>query len=153
MIAKTVTKEIFECKAQELLTVVADVSSYVHFIPFCSKVEVCDLCSNNRNEVFSALLYINLKFTTETFLTNVTVSKNTNSILISSNSDPFKKLVANWSFIDTDKFCKVTFSLNVTFNSFLKEKLFLLSFDKIALKIMDAFEKRAHKLKISNGIQ
>ena len=42
MLKKTLTKNVYDCRANELLNVVADVKSYANFIPFCSDVEIYD---------------------------------------------------------------------------------------------------------------
>ena len=71
------------------------------------------------------------------------VDRKLNTISITGNSKPFKSLTADWSFIEKDNFCEVTFSLEVSFTSFIKEKLDSLSFEKVALNVIQAFENRA----------
>ena len=68
-----------------------------------------------------------------------------NTISIVGDTKPFKSLIADWSFIEQDNFCKVTFSLELSLSSFIKEKLVAISFEKIALKVIDAFESRAKR--------
>ena len=143
MLKKTLTKKVYDCKANDLLKVVGDVKSYTDFIPFCSDVNIFNRSVSHYQDYFSARILINLKFTSETFLTNVLVNKKLNTILITGNTAPFKNLIANWSFVDAESFCEVTFSLEVSFKSLIKEKLVSLSFDKMAVKIIDAFEIRA----------
>ncbi len=143
MLKKTLTKNVYDCKANDLLNVVADVNSYSDFIPFCSDVAIFDRFVSKELECFSARLLINFKFSAESFETRVVVDKKLNTVSITGNTKPFKSLTAEWSFIEQDNFCKVTFSLDVSFTSFIKEKLVSISFEKIALRIIDAFESRA----------
>ncbi len=143
MLRKTLTKNVYDCSASDLLNVVADVQSYGEFIPFCSEVDVYDRMCSKESESFSARLLINFKFTSENFVTKVLVNRNLNTISITGNTRPFKSLIADWSFIEEKDFCKVTFSLKVSFSSFIKERLVSISFEKIALNIIDAFECRA----------
>ena len=143
MLKKTLTKNVYDCRANDLLNVVADVKSYTNFIPFCSDVEIYDRSISDEIEYFSALLSINFKFTSENFETKVVVDRKLNTISISGDTKPFKSMIADWSFIETDNFCEVTFSVEVSFSSFIKEKIFAISFEKIALKVIDAFEGRA----------
>ena len=147
MIKKTVIKSIYNCRSIDLLNVVSDVKSYADFIPFCSAVEIEDSTVSRELECFSARLLIDFKFTTETFSTKVIVDKKLKRISITGNTKPFKSLVADWSFIEQDDLCKVTFSLEVSFNSFVKEKLVSVSFEKVAFNIIEAFEKRAKEKK------
>lgn len=142
MLTKTLTKNVYDCRANDLLNVVADVQSYPEFIPFCSKVNIYDRVCLQDLESFSAHLLINLKFTSENFLTKVVANRRLNTISISGDTKPFKSLIADWSFIEEKDFCKVTFSLRVSFSSFIKERLVSISFEKIALNIIEAFECR-----------
>ena len=143
MLKKTLTKNVYDCKADDLLNVVAAVKSYPDFIPFCSEVFIFDEFVSHELEYFSARISIKFKYAAENFETNVAVNRKLNTISITSTTKPFKSLIAEWSFFEQENFCEVTFSLQVSFNSFLKEKLVSISFDKIALKVIKAFESRA----------
>ena len=145
MLKKTLTRNVYDCSAGDLLNVVADVKSYKNFIPFCSDVDIFDRSFSKELECFSALLSINFKFTTENFLTKVSVNREKSTISIIGDTKPFKSLIAEWSFIEQDKYCKVTFSLEVSFTSIIKEGLVSISFEKVASTILDAFQKRARE--------
>ena len=145
MLKKTLTRNVYDCSAGDLLNVVADVKSYENFIPFCSYVVIFDRSLSKELECFSALLSINFKFTNENFLTKVSVNREKSTISIIGNTKPFKSLIAEWSFIEQDKYCKVTFSLEVSFTSIIKEGLVSISFEKVASTILDAFERRARE--------
>ena len=142
MLKKKLTKKVYDCRASDLLNVVADVKSYADFIPFCSKVDIYDKFVLHELECFSARLSINFKFGGENFETKVEVNRKLNTISITGNTKPFRSLNAEWSFTEKDNFCEVTFFLEVSFSSFIKEKLVSISFDKIALNIIEAFERR-----------
>lgn len=143
MLKKKLTKKVYDCKANDLLTVVADVKSYADFIPFCSDVDIYDNFVSKELEYFSACLFINFKLATENFETKVVVNRKLNIISITGNTKPFRSLIAKWSFIEKENFCEVTFSLDAAFTSYIKEKLVAISFEKIAVKIIDAFESKA----------
>ena len=145
MLKKTLTKNVYDCTANDLLNVVADVKSYTNFIPFCSDVEVYDSSISDEIEYFSALLSIDFKFTSENFETRVVVDRKLNTISITGDTKPFKSMIADWSFIEKGNFCEVSFSIAVSFSSFVKEKIVSISFEKIALNVIDAFEKRARE--------
>ena len=145
MLKKTFTKNVYDCRANDLLNVVADVKSYTNFIPFCSDVEIYDRSNSDEIEYFSALLSINFKFTSENFETKVVVDRKLNTISISGDTKPFKSMSADWSFTEKDNFCEVTFSVEVSFSSFMKEKIVSVSFEKIALNVINAFESRARE--------
>ena len=148
MLKKTLTKKVYDCRAIDLLNVVANVKSYSDFIPFCSDVEIYNRSVSQELERFYARLLINFKFTTESFETKVLVNRKLKNISIYSDTKPFKSLIAEWSFIEKDNFCKVTFFLEVSFSSFIKEKLVSISFEKIASNVIDSFEKKAKEINI-----
>ena len=143
MLKKKLTKKVYDCRAYDLLNVVADVKSYVDFIPYCSDVDIYDKFVSKDLEYFSARVLINFKLAAENFETKVAVNRNLNTISITSNTKPFRSLSAEWSFIEKDNFCEVNFYIEVSFKSFIKEKIVAISFEKIALNIIDAFESRA----------
>ena len=143
MLKKKLTKKVYDCRANDLLTVVADVKSYADFIPFCSDVDIYDNFVSKELEYFSACLFINFKLATENFETKVVVNRKLNIISITGNTKPFRSLIAKWSFIEKENFCEVTFSLDAAFTSYIKEKLVAISFEKIAVNIIDAFESKA----------
>ena len=143
MLKKTLTKNVYDCRASDLLNVVADVKSYSDFIPFCSNVDIYEKSGTAEQEHFSACLSIDFKFTIENFETKVAVDRKLNAISISGDTKPFKSLNAEWSFIEKDNFCKVIFSLEVSFTSFIKERLVSLSFEKVAFNVIESFENRA----------
>jgi len=142
MLKKKLTKKVYDCRANVLLNVVADVKSYADFIPFCSEVDIYDNFVSHELECFSACLLINFKFAVENFKTKVEVNRKLNTISICGNTKPFRSLNAEWSFIEKENYCEVTFYVEASFTSFIKEKLVAISFDKIALNIIDAFERR-----------
>ena len=143
MLKKTLTKKVYDCRTSDLLDVVADVKSYSDFIPFCTDVDIYDRFVSQELEHFCARLFISFKITTESFETKVLINRKSKNISIFSETKPFKSLIAEWSFIEQDNFCNVTFSLEVSFSSFIKEKLVSMSFEKIASNVINAFEKKA----------
>ena len=106
MLKKKLTKKVYDCKANDLLTVVADVKSYADFIPFCSDVDIYDNFVSKELEYFSACLFINFKLATENFETKVVVNRKLNIISITGNTKPFRSLIAKWSFIEKGKFLR-----------------------------------------------
>ena len=70
MLKKKLTKKVYDCKATDLLTVVADVKSYVDFIPLCSDVNIYDKFASKELDYFSACLFINFKLASNFFLTS-----------------------------------------------------------------------------------
>ena len=86
MLRKTLTKNVYDCRASDLLNVVADVKSYSDFILFVQMSIFMRGLLRESKEHFSASLSINFKFTIENFETKVAVDRKLNTISISGNS-------------------------------------------------------------------
>ena len=67
--------------------------------------------------------------------------------MIKSSDSPFKNLNSEWVFEQIEDDCLVSFLVDATFKSFVIQKIISLSFDRIAEKIIIAFEERATSLR------
>ena len=145
---KNFIKRIFKCHSGFLLDIVADVESYSEFLPLCKKVEILDNWTESSVKKFRASVLIEYKFFKERFVSEVTVDKVKSKITIKSSDNPFKALNSEWVFEQIEDDCLVSFFLDTTFKSFVIQKIISLSFDRIAEKVMNAFEERATLLRL-----
>ena len=146
---KKFLQRIPQCFAETLIDIVADVESYGEFVPLCREVKIIKyLESNKKKKIFKANVFIEYKFFKEAFISEVSIDKKNYKIIIQSNESPFKNLYSEWSFEQLGKDCVVTFSVDVSLKSFLMDKLISLSFDRIAKKVIFAFEGRARREKL-----
>ena len=67
--------------------------------------------------------------------------------MIKSSDSPFKNLNSEWIFEQIEDDCLVSFLVDATFKSFVIQKIISLSFDRIAEKVIIAFEERATSLR------
>ena len=142
-------KRIPESSSNSLMDVVSEVESYGEFVPLCREVKIIkNLESNIFEKKFKANVFIEYKIFKEAFITEVSIDKLNKKIIIQSNESPFNKLYSEWTFNQVEKDCVVTFFVDVSFKSFVIEKVISLSFDRIAKKVISAFEGRVIRKKL-----
>ena len=140
------SKRVPKCSPDTLMKIVADVEAYGDFVPLCKEVRVMEILGDDESKKkFKASILIEYKIFKEAFVSEVSVDKKNSKIIIKSNEKPFKDLYSEWTFDQLESDCEVTFFVNVSFNSFMIEKIISLSFDRIAKKIISAFEERVIK--------
>ena len=145
---KKFSKRVPNCSSDTLMKMVADVETYGDFVPLCKEVRIIErLLDDESKKKFKASIFIEYKIFKEAFVSEVSVDKENNKIIIRSTEKPFKELYSEWTFDQLESDCKVTFFVKVSFNSFMIEKIISLSFDRIAKKIISAFEERVVKEK------
>ena len=142
-------KKIPKCNSETLMNVVADVEAYGEFVPLCKEVRIIEyLRSDEIKKEFKASISIEYKIFKEAFISNVCVDKETCKIIIQSTENPFEDLYSEWTFEQLEDDCLITFFVNASFKSFMIEKVISLSFDRIAKKVISAFEARVFREKL-----
>ena len=144
------SKRVLRCNSDKLLKMVADVETYGEFVPLCKEVRIIEnLRDEGTKKKFKASIFIEYKIFKDSFISIVSVDKENNKIIIQSTEKPFKDLYSEWTFDQLEKDCEVSFFVKASFNSFMIEKIISLSFDRIAKRIISAFEERVAKEKLS----
>tara|TARA_Y200000002_G_C22310445_1_gene508284 strand:+ start:143 stop:577 length:435 start_codon:yes stop_codon:yes gene_type:complete len=134
---------ILPFSAIELYDVVIDVEAYPDFLPWCLSAKIIKKIDKNN---FDAELKVGYKAIDEKYISRIK-SKYGKKINSKAISGPFKVLDSTWTFIDTgEKKCNVEFIIEYEFKSFFLDKVMGSLFKKATLKMLDAFEKRAHFL-------
>ncbi|RLN94170.1 hypothetical protein BBJ28_00009675, partial [Nothophytophthora sp. Chile5] len=132
----TETKVVpFTC--EEMFDVVADVSRYHEFLPFCVESRV--LRRPNAN-VMEAALRIGFNIFTEAYTSRVTMVRPDKVVAKAIDSPTFKRIET------TPGSCEVDFKVTFEVTSFLHANAIQLFFDDVALTQLNAFIGRARKL-------
>jgi coenzyme Q-binding protein COQ10 len=135
---------------QQIFEVVADVGSYMEFLPLVERSTV-----RNRKpafdeyESFSADLVIGYKKMGihEAFSSQVETSLANFSVNAVSSGNAVKKLISSWQITAVeDNKSDITFAVDYEMKSHLLQMLLGGMFDHAAKKVMGAFEARAEKL-------
>ena len=128
--------------AVQMFTLVNDIETYEHFLPWCRSSTVLE---RTENEVKASMEIAHSGFH-QTFTT-----KNQNveaeSIKMMLVEGPFKYLNGYWNFQSLgDNGCKVTLNLEFEFSNRLLGMTFGKLFGKLAGSMMDAFTDRAKEI-------
>lgn len=143
---KTVHKTVLIWhSAHEMFQLVADVTQYPRFLPWCSEGTVLEeTASGMVARVGMSFSGLKKSFTTR----NVHVPDQ--RIHLELVDGPFSHLDGTWVFKPvgdgSQKACKIEFTLNYGFSSHTLAALVGPVFDKIAGNLVDAFVKRADQV-------
>lgn len=143
---KTVHKSVLIWySAAEMFSLVTDVASYPQFLPWCNQASVLeDTADGMTAKVGISIAGLKQSFTTRN------VHETDRRVSLTLVNGPFSHLDGDWHFIplgdDTQRACKVEFTLSYDFNNATLASLVGPVFDKIAGSLMDAFVKRASQV-------
>lgn len=128
-----------------MFALVADVTRYPEFLPWCSEGAVLE----EQGDVMVARVGMSISGIRKSFTTRNT-HDDQRSIRLELVDGPFSQLDGNWEFValggPEQKACKIVFTLNYAFSSRTLEALVGPVFDKIAGSLVDAFVKRADQV-------
>ena len=140
---KTVNKSVLIWySAAEMFALVTDVASYPQFLPWCDQSAV--LAEDEQG--MTAKVGLSIAGLRQSFTTRNTHIENS-KVSLKLVDGPFSKLDGQWDFIsvgkDSDRACKVEFTLSYDFDNLALSALVGPVFEKIAGSLVDAFVKRA----------
>ena len=137
---KTVTRSlILPYSAEEMYDLVADITHYQDFLPWCAKSQVLahdDVSVTARLDV--KYKQVNSGFTT---CNHMSAKRGIRMELVEG---PFSALTGEWQFVPLDEnACRIELEVMFSFSGALKERLMTPVFDRICNELADAFAARA----------
>ena len=133
--------------ADEMYALIADVSSYPEFLPWCSGCRIRDRKLVGSHEVLDADLIISFKVFRERFGSRVTLKPEEQRIDVEYLDGPFKYLNNHWQFKPmSDNSCEVDFFVDFEFRSKTLQAIIGVVFGEAMRRIVRAFEDRARDL-------
>ena len=128
--------------AEQLFDLVADVSRYPEFMPWC-------LASRIRKQTDSALvadLIIGFQVFKEQFTSYIQMDRDALVIKVEYAEGPFKYLTNRWKFIQHPDGCVIDFYVDFEFKSRLLQTVIENLFTEAVRRMVSAFEARADQL-------
>ncbi|MDG2405236.1 MAG: type II toxin-antitoxin system RatA family toxin [Paracoccaceae bacterium] len=132
--------------AQKMYDLVADISAYPAFLPWCSAARIRSQEANGDSEVVAADLVISFRVFRESFASRVELWSATKRIETQYLEGPFKYMASSWEFIDTDTGCEVVFFVEFEFKNAILQGIIGVVFNEAMQQIVHAFETRADAL-------
>lgn len=128
--------------AQLMYAVVADVAQYPKFLPWVVALRVL----SRREGGMTAEMAVGYGGLRERYISDVVLVEDARTIAVTQTSGPFKVLENHWRFTPRDEGCDIEFSIRFEFKSRLLQSLAGAKFEKVMLKMTDAFVARAKAL-------
>ena len=125
-----------------MFAVVSDVEKYPEFLPWVVALRVL----SRRDNGLTAEMAVGYGGLRERYTSDVALDPALHRIDVVQTQGPFKALENHWRFTDTDKGCEVDFAIAFEFKSRLLHGVAGHAFEKVMLKMADAFEARAAAL-------
>lgn len=142
-------KRIVPYSAEQMFGLIADVSRYPEFLPWCAAARVRSRqpLPDGTGEVIEADLVISFKLFRERFGSRVTIRPQERRIDVEYLDGPFRYLHNHWRFDPRGaKHCEIDFFVDFEFRSALLQRVIGLVFNEAMQRIVRAFERRAEAL-------
>jgi len=131
--------------AELMYAVVSDVEKYPEFLPWVVALRV----PSRRDNGLTAEMVVGYRGLRERYTSDVALDPAERRIDVVQTKGPFKKLENHWRFTPKGEGCQVEFSIAFEFKSRLLHGVAGHAFEKVMLKMADAFEARAAALSFS----
>ncbi len=133
--------------AQQMYDLVADVSRYPEFLPWCAAARIRSTTPiADGGTMMSAELVISFKVFRERFGSRVTLWPAENRIDTEYLDGPFRYMKSDWAFTDVEGGCEVQFFVDFEFKNAVLQAIIGVVFNEAMQRIVRAFERRAAAL-------
>lgn len=142
-------KRIMPHSAEQMYNLIADVSAYPKFLPWCTAARINNTkaTEDGTGTIIDADLVISFKLFREKFASRVTLNPTGSHIDVEYLDGPFRYLNNHWQFNALDDgSCEVDFFVDFEFKSPMLQAVIGLVFNEAMQRIVRAFEKRADEL-------
>lgn len=140
-------KRLLPYSAELMYGIVADVEQYPKFLPWVVALRVL----TRRENHMTAEMAVGYGALRERYTSDVTLDPATRRIDVVQIKGPFKCLENHWRFTPKESGCEVEFSILFEFRSRLLHGVAGRAFEKVMLKMADAFEARAAALSANHS--
>jgi coenzyme Q-binding protein COQ10 len=133
--------------AELMYAVVADVEKYPQFLPWVVALRVL----SRREDGLTAEMAVGYGSLRERYTSEVTLDPAARRIDVVQTKGPFKTLENHWRFTPNGEGCEIEFSILFEFKSRLLHSVAGAKFEKVMLKMADAFEARAKNIQTASS--
>jgi len=122
-----------------MYAVVSDVEKYPQFLPWVLALRIL----SRRDNGLTAEMAVGYGALRERYTSDVKLDPAIRRIDVSQIKGPFKTLENHWQFTPQGEGCEIAFSILFEFKNRLLHSVAGAKFEKVMLKMADAFEARA----------
>ena len=132
--------------ADLMFQVVADVEKYPEFLPWVVALRVKSRDVTGGPETLIAEMAVGYGALRQRYTSRVTLDRASRAIDVVEIEGPFRQLENHWRFTPNGEGCDVAFRIMFEFSNPLLQATAGGAFEKVMLKMTNAFEARAKKL-------
>jgi len=125
-----------------MYAVVSDVEKYPQFLPWVLALRIL----SRRENGLTAEMAVGYGALRERYTSDVQLDPTIRRIDVTQIKGPFKTLENHWQFTPREGGCEIAFSILFEFKSRLLHSVAGAKFEKVMLKMADAFEARAKQI-------
>lgn len=129
-----------------MFDIVADVEKYPHFLPWVVGLRVLSRESSGQSETICAEMAVGYGALRERYVSRVVLDRAARMIDVVQTEGPFLVLENHWRFVTEGNGCRVHFAIAFEFRSRLLNAVAGKAFGSVMLRMVGAFEARAHAL-------
>ena len=133
--------------AELMYAVVSDVEKYPQFLPWVLALRVL----SRRENGLTAEMAVGYGALRERYTSDVRLDPTARAIDVVEIKGPFKTLENHWRFTPKDDGCEVDFAIQFEFKNRLLHSVAGQAFEKVLLKMTDAFEARARQIQTASS--
>ncbi|MBB5519958.1 type II toxin-antitoxin system RatA family toxin [Amphiplicatus metriothermophilus] len=149
------TKTFAPFPPEAMFDLVADVERYPEFLPHCAALRVVERggADPQGRETLVADMVVAYRAFRETFRSRVTLDRPALRIEAEYLEGPFRHLRTVWRFEQAPDGTEIDFTISFAFSNFILQAAAAPVFEKVFMRMTDAFIRRAHDLYGSVGIE
>ena len=132
--------------ADHMYAVVADVERYPEFLPWVVALRIKSRALEGQKEILLAEMAVGYRALRERYTSRVTLDPSARSIDVVAIEGPFHRLENHWRFTPEGNETRIDFAVAFEFSNRLLQAAAGGAFEKVLLKMRDAFEGRAASL-------
>ena len=132
--------------ADHMYAVVADVERYPEFLPWVVALRIKSRALEGQKEILLAEMAVGYRALRERYTSRVTLDPSARSIDVVAIEGPFHRLENHWRFTPEGNETRIDFAVAFEFSNRLLQAAAGGAFEKVLLKMTDAFEGRAASL-------
>jgi coenzyme Q-binding protein COQ10 len=129
--------------ADLMYAVVADIERYPEFLPWVVALRIKSRTKEGAREIFTAEMAVGYRALRERYISRVVLDPDARSIDVVAIEGPFHRLENHWRFTPEGESTKVDFRVAFEFSNRLLQMAAGSAFEKVLMKMTDAFEARA----------
>ena len=137
--------------ADLMYAVVADVERYPEFLPWVVALRIKSRAKEGAREIVIAEMAVGYRMLRERYTSKVILDPGARTIDVMAIEGPFHRLENHWRFTPEGDAAKVEFRVAFEFSSRILQAAAGSAFEKVLMKMTDAFEARAASLSSADG--